>query len=40
MKGKDFFRMSVLSGAVVLAALLSSCNKEEQGYRIGGGGVV
>lgn len=31
MKGKDFFRMSVLSGAVVLAALLSSCNKEEQG---------
>lgn len=31
MKGKDFFRMSVLSGAVVLAALLSSCNKDEQG---------
>lgn len=31
MKGKDFLRMSVLSGAVVLAALLSSCNKEEQG---------
>ena len=31
MKGKDFLRMSVLSGAVVLAALLSSCNKDEQG---------
>ena len=36
MKGKDFLRMSVLSGAVVLAALLSSCNKDEQGS----GGVV
>ena len=31
MKGKYFLRMSVLSGAVVLAALLSSCNKDEQG---------
>jgi len=31
MRGKDFLRMSVLSGAVVLAALLSSCNKDEQG---------